>query len=69
MSWCAWVKKITATPARQKVMPTPPMSSSVLRPSLSISDMPTSVATRFMAPMATDCMSPEILLKPAMPKM
>ena len=50
-------------------MPTAPISSSVLRPSLSMSDMPTSVATKFIAPTATACRSPETLLNPAMAKM
>ena len=50
-------------------MPAAPMSSSVLRPSLSISDMPTMVKMKLVAPMAMACWSLEIWLKPAAAKM
>ena len=68
-SWCSLLKKTPATPARQMVMPTLPTSSSVLRPTLSIRDMANKVAIRFIAPIATDCNRPELLLKPAFSKM
>ncbi len=52
------------TAARQLAVPAAPISSSVLRPSLSITLMPTMVKTRLVKPMAMACWSPEIWLKP-----
>src|ERR1700722_2438615 len=64
-----WVKKTAATPERHRVIPTLPMRSSVFRPSLSMSDIPTSVATRFISPISTVCRELESWLKPAEAKM
>ncbi len=54
-----------ATPASASPVPTEPMSRSVLRPTRSMIDMPTSVAARLVNPIATDCRSAESALNPA----
>src|SRR5579862_1449422 len=56
------------TPARHTVVPTAPVSSSFLRPTLSISDMAIIVNSRLVAPIATACKSEDTLLKPACAK-
>ncbi len=63
------VRKIAEIAARHAVSPTVPKSSSFLRPTRSITDIAISVAARFVAPTATACRSPEILLAPASAKM
>ena len=62
------VKNTTATPPRQKVIPTAPISSSVLRPSLSIRDIPTACDQIHRAN-RDGLQTPETLLNPAIPKM
>ena len=68
MFWWLLVKKTAATPLRQRAVPTLPIRSSVLRPSLSIRLMPSRVATKFMAPISTVWSEPESWLKPAAAK-
>ena len=66
---CEFVLNTHATPARHVAHPAAPISKSVFRPALSISDMPTIVNRKFVAPIAIACWSLEIWLNPAAAKM